>query len=52
MGIEAMRWTRRFWDWCRGPRVGVNGQIKVWMAKDGYRGPEKGVKDFGCVWRA
>ena len=40
MGIEAMRWTRRFWDWCRGPRVGVNGQRKVWMAENGYRGLE------------
>ena len=40
MVIEALRWSRRALDWCRGPMVGVNGQGKVWMAEDGYRGLE------------
>ena len=31
--------------------MGVNGQGKVRMARDGYRGPEMGVKGFGWLWR-
>ena len=29
--------------------MGVNGQGKVRMARDGYRGPEMGVKGFGWL---
>ena len=42
---------RRAGDWCGASRVGVHGQGIVWGAKDGYRGPEMGVKAFGWVWR-
>ena len=49
MGIEPLGWVRRVWDWCGGPRAGVNGQGKVWMVKDGYTRPEMGVKGFGWV---
>ena len=52
MGIEGPEWVGRAWDWCRGLRGDVNGQGRLWMAKDGYRGPEMGVKVFGRVWRA
>ena len=30
--------------------MGVNGQGRLYMAKDGYRGPEMGVKVFGWAW--
>ena len=52
MGIEGLGWVRRTWDWCGGPRVGVNGQGRLYMAKYGYRGLVMGVKVFGWVWRA
>ena len=42
---------KKVWDWCGGPKVGVNGQGKVRMARDGYRGPEMGVKGFGWLGR-
>ena len=32
--------------------MSINGQGKVWMAKDGYRGPEMSVKGFGWILRA
>ena len=51
MGTEALGWMTKVWDWHRRLRVGVNGQEKVWMAKDGKRGPEMGVKGFGWLWR-
>ena len=49
----ALGWVRRAWDWRRAPRVGINrqGRLPVYMAKDGYRGPEMGVKLFKWVWR-
>ena len=49
VGKRYWNWVRRVWDWCGGPRAGVNGQGKVWMFKDGYRRPEMGVKGFGWV---
>ena len=52
MGIEALGWVKKVWDWCGGPKVGVNGQGKVRMTRDGYRGPEIGVKGFLVVGEA
>ena len=37
--VEGLGWVKRSCDWYRGHRVGINGQIRLWMAKDGYRGP-------------
>ena len=51
-GYIGFRWVRRAGDWCGASRVGVHGQGIVWGAKDGYRGPEMGVKALGWVWRA
>ena len=31
--------------------MGINGQGRLYMAMDGYTGPEMGVKLFGWVWR-
>ena len=37
MGIEALGWAARVWDWCGGPRADVNSQGILWMTKDGWR---------------
>ena len=42
---------RRAGDWCGASRMGVHGQGIVREAKDGYRGPEMGVKGLILVLR-
>ena len=52
MGIEGLGVGKEGLGLVDWTRVGVNGQGRLYMAKDGYRGLEMGVKVFGWVWRA
>ena len=38
MGIEALGWVRRAWDWGRESIVGVKGQGIVWRPRMGMEG--------------
>ena len=46
MSIGGLRWVRKAWGWCGGPRVGVKGHgiVWVWRVSDVWEWVDMGMK--------